>query len=1003
MVESVEIEIQSEGRSTIPIISPENIITIHGKNGVGKSMASTLMEIATGDYIFKNEEQFDKLSKIIKRCDIVFKISKKVTYKVNLQPFLWKFDSNLNRIKPITLGKFFQNNDEIEFSQFRQNLYIRTIRGDESLHQQILFFKDIFISKIQQKLIKLEKKKDFLDKFNEWFTKSANEIEIEQYQKFQVQYNDLLNKSDNLRTSNQMRDTNLKFYHDQIELLKKLHYILTNDSKNLEQDKMEISEKMQAIQKEISENHKIVAEIDTKSTDLEAKFDIDERKILQKLHKLNNRRNSLKKEFLASSEIAFDKLDEFKTDVEQKNTQLQSQISDLKKNIELLNKKNSRILEINSKIIKIRDICSQASGAEYAEEKLIKFKLNAISEHTSKELTELSLSFQDLFTIFNQANVKFKENETLRDYQDSVVNINHEISAKNILLKNLTSYSKISKEIYAIEKKRKGIHSNIDSYLDIEKQIENLSLKKDQTLHMISNLDKDKHQLLSKQDEIQDILEKLKSHPTIHGILSDLKKFEIKLTDPTLDKCNNETKSISKKITKEKKKLTIDQADLESINLKIKDIREKISNINENVEKSAKSFGYKDVGLFLTYVAGLKKKIQDYSKKTNELEKRLSNLQEDLKRVINGSKPRNAKNYELITTEFDKNFKEIYGKKEFFDFVFKEYKQIKRFDISKKTIIFETPEGFEEQRDLDDFSSGEKTYAYCRAIISIAANVAQFNIVILDESYALLDHEHSFNLYQFQRDKIEEGGITKFINILPLKDDLEAIDKTMQRSLEDAKSEENKEKMEVLNSNFKVVHDFFTQVKNAGYYQEIHYPFEKTLNLALNRIDLTIGSKISKTTQDLSRKLTYSFVLDGSNISRNNTNSKYAKINDVLRCKEKLMSYGVPEENIIILFGAGIRHNLAKIDLHTFNQLIKQENVNQAPKGRDDDWFIISFARDNNGYIISNDYFKEYSKKYPEMQGFLKSRSIRYNIIRNQCFFEEGIEKKLKKIISTKS
>ena len=54
----LKIELKTHGRNTIPIIKLGNIITIHGKNGVGKSMAATLLEIASGNYIFENETKF---------------------------------------------------------------------------------------------------------------------------------------------------------------------------------------------------------------------------------------------------------------------------------------------------------------------------------------------------------------------------------------------------------------------------------------------------------------------------------------------------------------------------------------------------------------------------------------------------------------------------------------------------------------------------------------------------------------------------------------------------------------------------------------------------------------------------------------------------------------------------------------------------------------------------------------------------------------------------------
>ena len=304
----------------------------------------------------------------------------------------------------------------------------------------------------------------------------------------------------------------------------------------------------------------------------------------------------------------------------------------------------------------------------------------------------------------------------------------------------------------------------------------------------------------------------------------------------------------------------------------------------------------------------------------------------------------------------------------------------------------------EEVRDLEEFSSGEKTYAYCRAIISMAAHMARYNIVILDESYALLDHEHSQNLYQFQIQMVKSNGISKFINILPLKEDLVSHYNNLQSTISREQKYGNKQVVETLQNQLEIVKIFNDEVISKGYYQEIMYPKIKTIKRII--LDDTLGYNENSESHSKNDTLSYSFVLDGSNISRNNQNSKYAKISDVLKCKKALQDYGVPEDNIIIIFGAGIRHHIAEIETSTYSSLLKQKNVNQAPKGKDDDTFIIQYAMKHNSYIISNDYYNEYKKKSQKHKIFLETHSIRYTIIRNDIIFQENFDKKIKEIIS---
>jgi len=190
------IELNSQGRNVIPVIGEGNIVTIHGKNGVGKSMAATLLEIASGNYLFENEKQFQKLANIIESCEISFKKKDQTLYRVELKPHLWSFDKNLNRVNPLTLGTFFMGRNskqkEINFEEFQKNVYIRTIRGNESLQQQIFFFKDIFVAKINHKLEKLEQKISFLDEYQKWLNIPELEDIIEKYSLFQQNQNEHL-------------------------------------------------------------------------------------------------------------------------------------------------------------------------------------------------------------------------------------------------------------------------------------------------------------------------------------------------------------------------------------------------------------------------------------------------------------------------------------------------------------------------------------------------------------------------------------------------------------------------------------------------------------------------------------------------------------------------------------------------------------------------------------------------------------------------------------------
>jgi len=59
---------------------------------------------------------------------------------------------------------------------------------------------------------------------------------------------------------------------------------------------------------------------------------------------------------------------------------------------------------------------------------------------------------------------------------------------------------------------------------------------------------------------------------------------------------------------------------------------------------------------------------------------------------------------------------------------------------------------------------------------------------------------------------------------------------------------------------------------------------------------------------------------------------------------------------------AVIRHKID--DGKIFEEMVRNEEIYQAPAGEDDDLFILDIAHQTGALIVSNDKFKEYSKFY---------------------------------------
>ncbi|MHA1844535.1 MAG: NYN domain-containing protein, partial [Promethearchaeota archaeon] len=936
--------------------------------------------------------------------------------KVKLIPHLWKFDNSLNRINPLSLGNFYEIDNrgerEISHEKFREYFNIRTIRGDESLKQQILFFKDVFMAKIEQKIKNLEKKSDFLNQYQEWISETLKRDIIESYIKLQEEYGKKLEKIDQFERSNLNRKSKIKKTENQIELLKKLVFICENDEESLTLQKQEEKSKIEQLKAKREEDLKKLIEYEKKYDDFKNQFDNKTQNLLKKIGKKEKERDKLEKRLISDFNLNLESLHEKESnliikEIGQKINKYEEELTDSKSKIEQLNKKNKRIIEINKFLTQLRDTCSKASSHDFGKENLIKFKL--------ENENEFYFSFEKLHEIFEDNNLVFKENKKLKQYKNTVQGLNEKIKKNKEILEVLKEYRKNQTSLMNLKKQLMGKSSRIDDYINLETKINNLKEKIKEKKENIENLEREIESRKKKIEDIENLLNQINEIPSK---LSLINKLGLKMNQPLPS-----TEILTKKISDLNQELELNKQELrkmeyeeEKIKTTIEEFKKKLNPLTLNIKEVARKFGFLEMGKFIDYYNNHIETLNKYINSTKDLQKRLKILKDDIEKVIEGKKPKNDAHLRIITEQFDKIFKDIYGKKEFFEYVFKDYSKILQFDIRNKTIIFETKAGLQETRDLEDFSSGEKTYAYCRSIISMSANIAKYNIVVLDESYALLDHEHGQNLYQFQEEMVQKGYITKFVNLLPLKEDLDTIAELVERTINDEKKRGFTSNIDNLNSQLNNLHDFKEDVANQGYYQEINFPISerKILDFNVGNISLINNnenfseSKISQEgsilgiNDGLKDSLEFSFILDGSNIAYNNPISNKPSIKNVINCKKKLIKLGVPEKNILIIFGSGIRHKISEGELTLFEKLINEQNISQAPAGRDDDWFIIDFARENNSYIITNDRYLDYREKYPQYDQFLEEHSIRYNILANRFQFEEGFKEKIKKIMAGK-
>jgi hypothetical protein len=120
-------------------------------------------------------------------------------------------------------------------------------------------------------------------------------------------------------------------------------------------------------------------------------------------------------------------------------------------------------------------------------------------------------------------------------------------------------------------------------------------------------------------------------------------------------------------------------------------------------------------------------------------------------------------------------------------------------------------------------------------------------------------------------------------------------------------------------------------------------------------------------------------LVDGSNVAHS-TEGEQALVANLLAVRDKLREEGMEP---VIVVDAALRHQVD--DPQRYEQLVEEGEVRQAPAGTDADYFILSFARELNASIVSNDRFRDRIKEFPEV----RDRVIRFMIVQDEVVLEK--------------
>ena len=125
-------------------------------------------------------------------------------------------------------------------------------------------------------------------------------------------------------------------------------------------------------------------------------------------------------------------------------------------------------------------------------------------------------------------------------------------------------------------------------------------------------------------------------------------------------------------------------------------------------------------------------------------------------------------------------------------------------------------------------------------------------------------------------------------------------------------------------------------------------------------------------------------LVDGSNVAHSGEGERVLLANIVAVC-EKLRAEGYEP---VVMSDAALRHQID--DRLAYERMVDSGAIRQAPAGTDADYFILSFARELDASIVSNDRFRDRQKAFPDAV----RRLIRYMVVKGEVVFERRTERR---------
>jgi hypothetical protein len=125
-------------------------------------------------------------------------------------------------------------------------------------------------------------------------------------------------------------------------------------------------------------------------------------------------------------------------------------------------------------------------------------------------------------------------------------------------------------------------------------------------------------------------------------------------------------------------------------------------------------------------------------------------------------------------------------------------------------------------------------------------------------------------------------------------------------------------------------------------------------------------------------------IIDGSNVAHA-TEGEHPRLENIVLVRAKMLEEGFEP---VVVVDAALRHQVD--DRTGYEKMVEDGTVKQAPAGTDADYFILSFARELDAVVVSNDRYRDREKAFPEA----RDRVIRFMIVAGEVVLERRTKRR---------